>query len=114
MRNKKEVINLKVKTDLDTTGLREMILLSRAVKNKTRLRIIEFLRDSKFSKNVTDIYIPLRLEQSVASQQLGVLRKAGVVEYEKQGKFHYYSIIPGRLEKINEVLDKITVLANEL
>ena len=41
---------------------------------------------------VTDIYVKLRLEQSVASQHLAILRKAGVVQTERDGKFIFYSL----------------------
>ena len=56
---------------------------------KLRQRIIEVLEESD-NMTVTDIYIKLRLEQSVASQHLAILRRAGVVITDRQGKFIYY------------------------
>lgn len=50
---------------------------------------------------VTELYIKLRLEQSVASQHLSILRKAGFVKTSREGKYIYYSINP---ERLNEVM----------
>lgn len=50
---------------------------------------------------VTDIYVKLRLEQSVASQHLAILRKAGVVATERSGKFIYYRLDRDEMKRIN-------------
>ncbi len=50
---------------------------------------------------VTDIYVKLRLEQSVASQHLSILRKAGVVATQRKGKFIYYSRDIDEIKRIN-------------
>lgn len=52
---------------------------------------------------VTQLYVKLRLEQSVASQHLAILRKAGLVSTERQGKFIFYSVNYGRLKQIQEL-----------
>jgi DNA-binding transcriptional ArsR family regulator len=56
---------------------------------------------------VTDIYIKLRLEQSVASQHLAILRRAGVVLTERQGKFIYYSLDKDRLSQISQLVEEL-------
>jgi DNA-binding transcriptional ArsR family regulator len=56
---------------------------------------------------VTDIYIKLRLEQSVASQHLAILRRAGVVLTERQGKFIYYSLDNDRLVQISNLVEEL-------
>ncbi|MFN8331157.1 MAG: metalloregulator ArsR/SmtB family transcription factor [Saprospiraceae bacterium] len=56
---------------------------------------------------VTDIYIKLRLEQSVASQHLAILRRAGVVATERQGKFIYYSLDLDRLNQISKLVEEL-------
>ena len=53
---------------------------------------------------VTDIYIKLRLEQSVASQHLAILRKAGVVVTERDGKYIHYTLDKGRIKEISELI----------
>ena len=56
---------------------------------------------------VTDIYIKLRLEQSVASQHLAILRRAGVVATDRQGKFIYYSLNKERLVEIGNLIKEL-------
>jgi DNA-binding transcriptional ArsR family regulator len=51
---------------------------------------------------VTEIYVKLRLEQSVASQHLAILRKAGYVNTTRDGKFIYYSVSLERLAEVHE------------
>ena len=56
---------------------------------------------------VTEIYVHLRLEQSVASQHLAILRRAGIVKTERDGKFIYYSIAPDRVGKIMKCVNDL-------
>jgi DNA-binding transcriptional ArsR family regulator len=51
---------------------------------------------------VTEIYVKLRLEQSVASQHLAILRKAGFVNTVRDGKFIYYSVSKERLVEVHD------------
>jgi len=108
MRSKKnETVTLKKgsgSVQLDYTELRKAVLVLRAVNHKLRQRIIDLL-DSGETMTVTDIYIKLRLEQSVASQHLAILRRAGVVITERQGKFIYYSLNNERLDQIATLVE---------
>lgn len=110
MRNKKnEVVTLKKggKTvQLDYADLRKAVLVLRAVNHKLRQKVIDLLEDEN-PLTVTDIYIKLRLEQSVASQHLAILRRAGVVITERQGKFIYYSINKDRIEQISTLVEDL-------
>ena len=56
---------------------------------------------------VTEIYVKLRLEQSVASQHLAILRKAGFVNTDRDGKFIYYSVNTNRLEELNQFVESL-------
>ncbi|MEJ0102589.1 MAG: ArsR family transcriptional regulator [Bacteroidota bacterium] len=46
----------------------------------------------------------MRLEQSVASQHLAILRKAGFVKTNRDGKFIYYSVNINRMDEVNQFL----------
>ena len=74
--------------------------------HKLRQKIIDILDDSD-TMTVTDIYIKLRLEQSVASQHLAILRRAGVVLTERHGKFIYYSLDNDRLSQISRLVEEL-------
>ncbi len=91
---------------LDYAELRKAVLVLRAVNHKLRQSIIDLLEDNG-KMTVTDIYIKLRLEQSVASQHLAILRRAGVVATERQGKFIYYSLDNSRLDQISRLVEEL-------
>jgi DNA-binding transcriptional ArsR family regulator len=91
---------------LDYADLRKAVLVLRAVNHKLRQRIINLLEENE-SLTVTDIYIKLRLEQSVASQHLAILRRAGVVNTERDGKFIYYSLDKERLSQISRLVEDL-------
>lgn len=91
---------------LNYADLRKAVLVLRAVNHKLRQRVIDLLEESE-SLTVTDIYIKLRLEQSVASQHLAILRRAGVVATEREGKFIYYSLDRDRLAQISRLVEEL-------
>lgn len=92
--------------ELDYGDLRKAVLVLRAVNHDLRQQMIQLLREHG-RMTVTDIYVKLRLEQSVASQHLAILRRASVVNTERQGKYIYYSINPERLGQITRLVDEL-------
>ncbi|MBX2877305.1 MAG: helix-turn-helix transcriptional regulator [Saprospiraceae bacterium] len=110
-KQKNETVVLKKGTNdipLDYAELRKAVLVLRAVNHKLRQRIIDLL-DENENMTVTDIYIKLRLEQSVASQHLAILRRAGVVKTDRQGKFIHYSLDKDRLAQISKLVEDLTI-----
>lgn len=55
--------------------------------------------------SVTNIYTALKLEQSVASQHLAILRKAGCVNTIRNGKQIHYSVNHSRLQEIQTIVE---------
>ena len=88
-----------VKVDLLITKKAALVL--RAINHKLRQQILRLI-DEHGKMTVTQLYLKLRLEQSVASQHLAILRKAALVKTVRNGKFIYYSINTERLEELNE------------
>jgi ArsR family transcriptional regulator, virulence genes transcriptional regulator len=78
----------------------------RSVNHKLRQAIIDLLEEQD-QMSVTDLFIRLRLEQSVASQHLAILRKSGVVDTVRNGKFIFYSLNRDRLRQIAQMVDDI-------
>ncbi len=78
----------------------------RALNHPIRQKIIQIL-DDEDKITVTDLYIKMRMEQSVASQQLAILRRAGIVKTEREGKYIYYMVNKPRLEEISEFVESI-------
>lgn len=110
-KQKNEIVTLKhgnQDVHLDYAKLRKAVLVLRAVNHKLRQRIIDVL-DENEALTVTDIYIKLRLEQSVASQHLAILRRAGVVRTDRQGKFIHYALDRDRLIQIFKLVEDLAI-----
>jgi len=91
---------------VDIKSARRAVLVLRAVNHKLRGRILPLLHDRDFM-SVTDIYIALRIEQSVASQHLGILLRARLITSQRSGKFAYYSIDKKRLAEVESLINKM-------
>ena len=81
-------------------------MVLRAINHKLRQQIVRLL-DEKKKLTVTDVYITMRLEQSVASQHLAILRRAGIVITQREGKFIYYAVNHKRLLEINKFAEEL-------
>lgn len=91
---------------LDYAELRQAVLVLRAVNHKLRQNIISLLEEHE-KLTVTDIYIKMRLEQSVASQHLAILRRSGVLVTDRQGKYIYYMLDQERLSQISRLVEEL-------
>lgn len=85
---------------IDVLQLKKAALVLRAVNHKLRQQILKLVHQNG-RMTVTEIYVKLRLEQSVASQHLAILRKAGFVNTLRDGKFIFYSVNNKRLEEVH-------------
>jgi DNA-binding transcriptional ArsR family regulator len=86
--------------------LKKAALVLRAINHKLRQQILKLIAETQ-KITVTDIYVKLRLEQSVASQHLSILRKAGFVITIREGKYIFYSINKERITEINGFAESI-------
>jgi DNA-binding transcriptional ArsR family regulator len=81
----------KVKTSLNNDKLQTSSDVLRALAHPLRMKIIEFVDKNK-TVNVNKIYNTLKLEQSITSQHLKILRAAGIVHTHREGKFIHYTL----------------------
>jgi ArsR family transcriptional regulator, virulence genes transcriptional regulator len=93
-------------SDIDYHNVKKAALVLRALNHKLRQQVIKTIYESK-KLTVTELYVKLRLEQSVASQHLAILRKAGIVSTRRDGKFIFYTINFSRIEAINEFVKSL-------
>jgi len=91
---------------LDFLHLKKAALVLRAMNHKLRQQMIKLLDENK-KMTVTEIYVKLRLEQSVASQHLAILRRAGIVITQRDGKFIYYTINYDRVAEVNKFVEDL-------
>jgi DNA-binding transcriptional ArsR family regulator len=84
---------------VDFIHAKKASLILRSINHKLRQQIIKLL-DEQVKMTVTELYVKLRLEQSVASQHLAILRRAGIVSTSREGKFIFYAVNYTRLNEV--------------
>ncbi|HYV91182.1 MAG TPA: metalloregulator ArsR/SmtB family transcription factor [Chitinophagales bacterium] len=93
---------------LDFKKVNEAAMVLRSMKNPLRQKLIKLI-DEEPGIIVTDIFVKLRLDQSVASQHLAVLRQAGIVRTEREGKSIHYYIDHDNIKAISPLVDQLAV-----
>lgn len=86
--------------------------LLRAIAHPLRLQILAFI-DQKKVINVNKIYNTLKLEQSITSQHLRILRSTELVSTRREGKFIYYSVNYEKVAQVNAAILEFTQKVNE-
>lgn len=76
---------------IDKMSIRKAKQLLRALDHKLRQRILITINDFGTINN-NELFIKLKIEQSVLSQHLAILKNAKVINVKPEGKFRYYSI----------------------
>ena len=87
--------------------LKKAARVYRAINHKLRKQILYLLHQNP-RMQVTKIYEQLHLEQSVVSQQLAILRHAGLVTTERQAKFVYYSVNYQKIKDVHDHAEKLS------
>jgi len=77
----------------------------RAITHPLRLKLIAFIDQSR-RINVNKIYKSLKMEQSVASQHLRILREDNLVKAERNGKLIFYTVNYTKLQAIADGVAK--------
>ena len=98
--------NAEEKIVLNYNTLKRAVLTLRAVNHPLRKEMMQLLEEKK-KMTVTELYVRLRIEQSVASQHLAILRKAEVLSTLRDGKFIYYSINSARMSEITKLIEDL-------
>jgi DNA-binding transcriptional ArsR family regulator len=91
---------------VDLLGIKKAALALRAINHKLRQQILRYIDENR-KITVTELYQALLLEQSVASQHLAILRKAGYVITNRDGKFIYYSVNYKRIKELNRFVENL-------
>jgi DNA-binding transcriptional ArsR family regulator len=92
--------------EVDYLAVKKAALIFRALNHKLRQQMLELIHENG-RMTVTEIYVKLRLEQSVTSQHLAILRRAGIVDTTRDGKFIWYSVDYNRIEQINDCVNNL-------
>ena len=86
---------------LDYHAVKKAALILRSINHKLRQQIVHLINENG-QMTVTEIYVKLRLEQSVASQHLAILRRSNIVITSREGKFIWYTVNHQRLAEIDK------------
>ncbi len=78
----------------------------RAINHPLRLNIVRLV-DEFERLTVTQIYFKLRIEQSVASQHLAILRESEILIATRDGKHIYYALNHQRMQAIVRCIDTL-------
>ena len=92
--------------EVDMKKVKSTAMTMRAINHPLRQTMIRLIDEQK-RLTVTEIYEKLKLEQSVASQHLAILRKTGFVKTEREGKFIYYSVNKPRFTEVVRVIGEL-------
>lgn len=93
----------KAKVYIDNDNLNVSSEVLRAIAHPLRMRILEFI-DNNSDINVNKIYNTLKLEQSITSQHLRILRDAGLVNTIRDGKYIHYTV---NYDKVSHVVNSV-------
>lgn len=85
--------------------------LLKALSHPKRLEVLHLLRDKNLS--VTQIQRMLDLPQANLSQHLQVLRQAGVVETEKNGKRIFYRLAHKNFAAASDLLREVLIVKHK-
>jgi DNA-binding transcriptional ArsR family regulator len=94
----------KAKAQINNERLQVSSDVLRALAHPLRMKILEFIDKNK-TINVNKIYNTLKLEQSITSQHLKILRASGLVHTHREGKFIHYTIDYPRLANAMRAVD---------
>ena len=101
-----QLSNGKAPLKVDLLHSKKAAMILRALNHKLRQQIVKLI-DEQQKMTGTEIYVKLRLAQSVASHHLAILRRAGIVITTREGKFIFYTVDYNRLEQINQFVEQL-------
>jgi DNA-binding transcriptional ArsR family regulator len=92
--------------DIQTLQLKKAALFFRAINHKLRQDILKLLHKNE-KMDVTNIYVKLKIEQSVASQHLAILRRADLVSTERAGKQIFYTVNYEQIKQLHSIAQQL-------
>jgi ArsR family transcriptional regulator, arsenate/arsenite/antimonite-responsive transcriptional repressor len=100
-----ECVPFSISASLGREEAEHLARLLKSVAEPTRLQLISLIKASPGGEAcVCDLTAPLGLRQPTVSYHLRVLAEAGLVTAERRGTWMWYSLVPGALEGLRELL----------
>ncbi|MGB1017924.1 MAG: ArsR/SmtB family transcription factor [Chitinophagales bacterium] len=98
----------KEKCEIKGEDLLNASLTLRAINNPLRQKIINLVNSNK-DIIVSEIYKKLKIEQSVASQHLGILRNTNFLNARRDGKRIHYSVNEDRFKEVKSFIESVNL-----
>ena len=86
--------------DVDRAEAERMATIAKALGDPVRLQLVDVLRKHAGKVCVCELVPLFDLSQPTVSHHLKVLRKAGIVDSERQGLWAYYFVRPDALDEL--------------
>ncbi|HXV57323.1 MAG TPA: metalloregulator ArsR/SmtB family transcription factor [Gaiellaceae bacterium] len=94
-----------VRPQLTEVGVSELERIFRALADRHRLKVVNMLAQAEGEAVcVCEFQEALGLKQATVSYHLKQLVEAGVIAREQRGRYGFYSLRPGVLERIAELV----------
>jgi len=87
--------------DVERRQAERMAEIAKAIADPVRLQLVDVLRKHAGKVCVCELVPLFDLSQPTVSHHLNVLRRAGVVDSERQGLWAYYYVLPEALEELS-------------
>ena len=91
---------------INVSKIKKGVQTLRIINHLLRQQILQFIHEKK-RITVTEIHTRFRIEQSVASEHLALLRKEKFVTTERDGRFIFYSVNYESLKKIHRLTEEL-------
>ncbi|MCC5831093.1 MAG: winged helix-turn-helix transcriptional regulator [Phycisphaeraceae bacterium] len=78
--------------------MRQFMDITKALGDQTRVRILLMLRDGELC--LCQVIEVLNLAPSTISKHVDLLRRAGLIEMRKEGRWHYYRLSDDRASAV--------------
>ena len=91
---------------IESVAINKGVHTLRTINHLLRRQILQLIHEKK-RIIVTDIHTKFRIEQSVASEHLALLRKEKFVTTQRDGRFIFYSVNYETIKKINLLAEEL-------
>ncbi len=98
--------------DINLLHLKESVEVLRAISHKMRMNIVNLLIDNG-ELHVQEIYQRLKLDQSIVSQQLRILKDANLVNNRRKGKQIFYTVNLDAIRCVKVAIEKFDEITKE-
>lgn len=91
---------------IEASEIKSTAILLRAIEHPLRQKILHFISSNE-KVFVTEVHTKFKIEQSVASDHLGILRDANLVMANRKGRFIYYSVNHEEIDRLHRLLESL-------